>query len=308
MKKDTAKDLLSSLRSELAQEEDALARLSPVLAFMLSGRGKSMVSDEILAHMRGLLSDIARQLIDLADDDNVTEARRQKLEAILSSNSRLVSHCFALSSEQHFTSELAESIRLDPVLSPVLQELIGAKDSNVAELAMATMAAQARFVQTYRRMTLPLGELPADLFGVAMKCWKDSGLAKTAGDAVLIEQDLTARYDESATRLGLLSRLIHALKSDAKACLDLETAGVALFASALSRTTGQPRELAILSCHQQQALRLALGLRANDLPIEGIARQFQLLGQDIELPNEFAAIDPQEAAALLVSAPVGTGG
>ena len=57
---------------------------------------------------------------------------------------------------------------IDPVLTPLVQDLVASKDGSVASLAMAVLASQARFQQHYRRMELPLRELPGDLFHQAL--------------------------------------------------------------------------------------------------------------------------------------------
>ena len=65
----------------------------------------------------------------------------------------------------------ADNVRpegIDPVLTGLVQELIASQDSGVSALAMQALAAQSRFVQSQRRMELPLGELPGDLFHKAL--------------------------------------------------------------------------------------------------------------------------------------------
>ncbi|MFN9634573.1 MAG: hypothetical protein ACK554_14235, partial [Erythrobacteraceae bacterium] len=51
------------LREELARESRALGSVVPVLRHLLASDGQRMVSDAILARVRGMLSDLAAQLI-----------------------------------------------------------------------------------------------------------------------------------------------------------------------------------------------------------------------------------------------------
>jgi hypothetical protein len=65
------------------------------------------------------------------------------------------------------------------VLSPLVQELVAAKEGDMAALAMTVLAAQARFMQHHRRMELPLGELPGDLFHKALVLLREQPRAMT---------------------------------------------------------------------------------------------------------------------------------
>ena len=57
------------LRQELVLGDQALAGVAPVLSHMLSSPGQSLVSDDIVARMRGMLGDLARPLLSLPLDD-----------------------------------------------------------------------------------------------------------------------------------------------------------------------------------------------------------------------------------------------
>ncbi|MFN5779780.1 MAG: hypothetical protein ACK44O_09970, partial [Novosphingobium sp.] len=84
--------------------------------------------------------------------------------ATLVERAALLNHIHAQALEFQLGERLQARIALDPVLSPLLQALIASPDSTTAASAMALLAAQARYVQAQRRMQLPVGELPADLF------------------------------------------------------------------------------------------------------------------------------------------------
>ena len=89
------------------------------------------------------------------------------------------------------------------------------------------------------------------------------------------------------------------------AALALDHAGLALFVSGLAAMTRQPRALAILSCHEGQAVRLALSLRAAGLEPAAVEAQFAVLGRIEALRNGAATLPPERAQALLGSLPGG---
>lgn len=301
-----------ALRQELARGDMALAGVAPVLSHLLSSPGQALVSEDVLARMRGMLGDLARQLLvayaEAAGNASppTTEARAA-LASVLATSGILVSHCYALAMESQLSERLEQGGAIDQVLTPLLQELIASPEEAVAELAMATMSAQARFVQAQRRMDLPLGELPAELFLEVLALARQTD-GVSAEDKVRADQRLRVHYDESTGRLGLLTRLVGGLAGGIRAALDLDHAGVALFATALARATRQPRELAILSCHERQLVRLALGLRSAGLKPADVARQFVLIHGDMPVPEGLAEIAPEEALALLQGASSGRGG
>jgi hypothetical protein len=198
-------------------------------------------------------------------------------------------------------AQLAERLQarsgIDSVLSPLVQELIAAKEGDMAALAMTVLAAQARFMQHHRRMELPLGELPGDLFHKALVLVRE-----TAGDdevAEAVEQDLRAVYDESAGRLGLLARVVMAMGQRATRALAIDHAGVAIFATALAMASRQDRDLAVLSFVDRQFARLALSLRAAGLKQQAVEEQFLFLHPEVALPEGFDMLRADRALALL---------
>lgn len=296
----------SLLRHELTMGDQALAGVAPVLSHMLTTPGQALVSDDIVARMRGMLGDLARQL--LLSQSRVSGerlsglAQRDAADALaerLAGSSTILSHCYALAVEGLLSKRLEEELSLDPVLSPLWQELIASEREETAELAMAAMAAQARFIQAQRRMDLPLDELPADLFHEALVILGRSPLSPGPQIQFSLEAALRGEFDESTGRLGLLGRLVGSMKGAASAALSLDHGGVALFASTLAHLTRQPRELAVLACHERQAARLALSLRAAGLKPAEVARQFMLLHGDFALPEGFDDLSPEQARDLL---------
>ena len=294
----------SLLRQELALGDTALAGVAPVLSHLLATTGQALVSEDLVARMRGMLSNLANAILvaeaAAASSNNDPAANSGELASELASSSVLVSHCYAVAMESQLTEEIEQRCGVDQVLTPLLQELIASNDESVAELAMAAMSAQARFVQAQRRMSLPLTELPAELFHEAISCWRNT--KGNTGDAQALDRVITllrSGYDEGNSRLGLLTRLAGAMGNGLRATLDLEHAGFALFVTGLARASKQPRELAILSCHERQATRLALALRAAGLKPEEVRKQFLLIQSELALPEGADSVSQQVAADLL---------
>jgi len=290
------------LRDRLAREARALSAVVPVLRHLLGSEAQGLVSDAILARVRGMIQDLAAQLIAARSGlDPATRAPGadptaiDSLAASLMTDEALLAHCHALAAEGLIAERLHQRHAIDPLLSPLLQELIAAEDPAVAALAMSTLAAQSRFVQGQRRMELPLGELPAELFHVAIVRAK----AGAADSAALAR--LQTGYDEATGRLGLLARLTAAMRRGALAALALDHAGLALFASALAAQARTPRAQAVLACHEGQGMRLALLLRAAGLAPPAIGRQHALLEPAGHLPCALGDITAGRAAELLAA-------
>ena len=284
-----------TLRGGLAREGRALASVVPVLRHLLGAQTQGLVSEAILARVRGMVFDCAAQLLAAKGGRDPSARDPDALDALaegLMADEALLAHCHALAAEGLIAERLMQRHAVDPVLSPLLQELIAAEDPAVASLAMATLAAQSRFVQSQRRMELPLGELPAELFHALTARIADAGAA-TAG--------LQAAYDEGASRLGLMARLVGSMRRGALAALGIEHAGLALFATALANATRAARTDVVLSCHEGQSLRLALLLRAAGLMPAAIGRQLLLFNPAARLPEAIGALSAERAAALLAA-------
>lgn len=297
------------LKEELARGDRSLRGIAPVLAHMLASHGNSMVSDAIVARVRGMLEHLARQLLAAERPEmqgSHARANPEPAEAVEALGARLAAdhfvlgHSYVLAMESHLAERLERRTSLDPVLSPLLQELIASEKPAIAELAMATLAAQSRFIQSQRRMDMPLAELPAELLLAVIECWQNGardrdgeGVPETAVDR------LKQSYDEGASRGGLLARLVSAMGNGAVAALELEHAGLALFATALASLTRQSRDNAVVACHESQAARLALAFRAAGLDAEAIERQFLVLEPGISVPEVIGEIAPDRAQAIL---------
>lgn len=288
------------LQDGLARETRALLAVVPVLRHLLGTEAQGLVSDAILARVQGMVQHCAAQLLaaEAGRDPAAGHAAAgdpaalDALAEMLTADAGLLAHCHALAAESLIAERLHHRLGLDPVLSPLLQELIASEDAAVAALAMSTLAAQSRFMQSQRRMELPLGELPAELFHALA--------ARIAGAP---RERLAARYDEATSRLGLLARLVAAMRRGAVAALALDHAGLALFASAMAAETRSERSEAVLACHESQSLRLALLLRGAGLSLPAIERQLPLASPAAgPLPRALDLISPERAAALLAAA------
>jgi hypothetical protein len=289
------------LRDGLVRESRALAAVAPVLRHLLGTEAQSLLSDAILARVRGIMGDLAAQLLAIragrdpatregsAGDPAMLDALTEKLLA----DESLLAFCHATAAEGLIAQRLQQRHAIDPVLSPLLQELIASEDPAIAAVAMGALAAQSRFVQSQRRMELPLGELPAELF------LRVTTMARRDYEEPVTLAHVQAGYDEAASRIGLLARLVAAMGRGVVAGLALEHAGLALFSSALASVTRWPRNIGVLSCHEGQGVSLALRLRAAGLVPAVIERQLALTDPAARLPRAFAEVSADRAALLL---------
>lgn len=294
------------LRGELAQGDVVLGTIGPILGHLLANQDHSLFSDEIVARIRGMAGQVARQLLQaeaeaagLDDPPGFAAGNAGDLTAALLANLPFVTHCHALSLEWQLARRLEVRSGIDPVLSPLLQALIASDDTATAATAMTALAAQARFMQQQRRMELSLGELPPELFHQAVTTWR-----ARAGDAEPVDQAelaLRMRYDEGAGRLGLLARLVSGMGSGVRAALALGHAGTALFLSALAAASHQDRDLVTVGTNESQLARLALSLRLAGLAPREVEEQFLYIHPDIALPEGFEQLRAERAGALLAA-------
>lgn len=301
----------AALRERLARDEAMVETIVPILRHLLANEDNSVFSEEVVAKVRGMTGDIARQLLDRqaaaageveprAHDPEATTA----LVGALIANPHLLRHVHALALEWQLTVRLQARLALDPVLPPLLQALIASSDGATSGLAMQFLASQARFGQAQRRMTLPLGELPADLLhGVLVAMRTLAGVEPEAdAQAAAAQAAIRADYDEGRSRLGLISRLVTGMGGGAVAGLSIAHAGVAIFLSALAIGSGQDRDFAVLSTNEAQLARFALALRAAGLKPSAIEEQFVAVHPDGALPEGFARIGADRAIMLLADA------
>lgn len=292
------------LRAALAQGDTVLATVAPVLRHLLANDDSSLFGDAILARVRGMTGDVARQLSDQVRAAGGEAVDSAALTAAIIESPAFLGHVHALVLEGQLGEALQARLALDPVLSPLLQALVGSSDANTAALAMKFLAAQARFGQAQLRMRLPLAELPGDLLHAALLALRGVVGAdpRADGHAAAAEAAIRADYDESRSRLGLVARLVTGMGAGAVAALSLPHAGAAIFLSALALSSGQDRDVTALATSDTQRTRLALALLTAGLKPAAVEAQLLALDPDAALPEGLDRLSPDRAAALLARA------
>ncbi|MBD3728493.1 MAG: hypothetical protein IE933_02190 [Sphingomonadales bacterium] len=296
------------LRDELAHGDVVLGTIGPIMGHLLANHDHSLFSDEIVSRVRGMTTDVARQLLLIhaeasgnPDPRGFASQQAAMLAEHLANHPPFLCHCHALALESQLAQRLERRSAIDPVLSPLLQALIASDESATASVAMAALAAQARFNQQQRRMELPLGELPGDLFHHALLSLDGFLAHHGTSNSPEAHQALRGKYDESASRLGLMTRLVMAMGNGAQVALSVGHAGVALFLTTLAIASHQDRDLAVISTNDRQLARLALGLRAAGLKPKEVEEQFAYLHPEVSLPDGFDQLRSDRAAAMLAS-------
>ena len=299
----------TTLARALARGDALVATTGPILRHLLVNDDHSLFSDAIIARVRGALGDIARQLLEaMAAQDEKAEKhafvgdRIDELATLFGSDIAFLGHIHAMALEFQLSERLQERCGIDPVLSPLLQSLIASSDAGTGGTAMRLLAAQARFLQAQRRMEMPLGELPGDLFHCALQIMQTFAGEAGEGASGAAAAQLRDAYDESDSRIGLLARMVTGMGNGGVAALSLHHAGPALFTTALALASGQDRNLALLAAHDRQAIRLAVMLRASGIKPDAIAEQLALIDPEAQLPPSFEALRRDRAEALLSGA------
>lgn len=305
----TEESVEAVLRDELARGDRMLADTRPILRHLVANDDRALFSDATIAGIRGMMLDLAGQLLfaqalaaRVADPGAYIAERRDELARALSEDGAFLAHAHALVIEARLTERLEAHGGLDPVLPPLIQELAADADPATAELAMAVLAAQARFLQHCRRMALPLRELPGDLFHKALLLLR-ARVSGATGDAA--ERQLRDGYEEAAGRLGLISRLVLGLGPESMRALAVDRAGLAIFTTALALASRQERDLVTLSFADGESVRLPLALRAAGLDRQAAEAQFLVLHPDAPPPRGVDALAVDRAASLLAASQPG---
>jgi hypothetical protein len=307
MTEQTAESVERALHDELVRGDASIAAAGPVLRHLLADDDGGLLSDETVARVRGMTCDLAEQLLfaqAAAAEANDVAAyigpRREALAQALFEDAALLAHAHGLAIEGQLMAGLQSRAGIDPVLTPLVQELAASTDGDTASLAMAVLASQARFEQHQRRMELPLEELPGKILHSALLVLR----SQAGGDepaAEVAEGELRARYDEGAGRLGLIARLVLGLGKDMTPALRIAHAGLSIFATAVSLASRQDRGVVVLSCAGRQRTRLALSLRASDLDSRLVTEQMLLLDPYTAVPGDVEAVRSDRAVALLAA-------
>lgn len=298
----------SPLAEDSAAARGAVAHVVPILRHLLRSDDNSIFSDEIVARVRGMFVDVARQLVIAlavaaghAEPEGWAHEAADELAQVLMENPAFLEHFHTLALEWQWTARLERSSALDPVLPPLLQARMADPDAAISAGAMSLLAAQARFCQNQRRMQLPLGELPGDLLHIALVTLRAHvGMDASAdGYALIAERSVRAHIDETRARLAQMSRVLDAMGGKAGAALDIEQSGVALFLTALARGSGLSREAAIMTTIDGQLPRLVLALRACGLAPAAVASAALAFYPEANLPQGYGDLSPGDAATLL---------
>lgn len=298
----------TAMREELAHGDALIGTIAPILRHLLANDEHSVFGDEIIASTRGMLANVARQLLDACQaasgENDRSEHDPAQIAALVNrfvAHPGFLAHGHALALEWQLTVRLQTRLALDPVISPLLQALMASSEPETAASAMALLASQARFAQAQRRMELPLTELPGDLLHAALLSLRAIGedIPEYGAAVATVERDLRSSFDESRSRLGLISRLVTGMGGGATAALTVTHAGVSLFLTALALASGQDRDMAVLATNEGQVARLALALRASGLKPAAIEEQFVTLHPEVTLPAGFETMGSDQAAALL---------
>lgn len=286
------------LRTALARGDALRAQSGPALHHILAAQDRSLLSEAVVAQVGGMLADLAEQLVAARAAAVDPAAARATVAAQLLLVDALREHCQALALEWRLAVRLEAEVALDPVLSPLLQTLVADSDPGVGAIAMAALAAQARFAQAQRRMQLPLGELPAELFHAALLA------ARVAGhdDAARAEARLRAGYEEGAGRLALFARLVDVARSIPTPMPSIEDAGVVLWLSTLAARSGEDRDRTACAVADPLFGRLLLTLRAAGVAPAEAERQALRTQPDAELPRGLQDIGTREAEQWLAEA------
>lgn len=297
----------AALRRALTQADAMLAGIGPILGHLLSAPDHSLFSDEIVARVRGMMSHLARQVLLVQAEatgqrerDAFADRHGEALAEHFQTSTALLSYCHTTAIEWQLTERLEIEAGLDPVMSPLLQQLIADRDSSVSSTGMSALAAQARFAQAQRRMELPLAELPGELFHETLLAWRKYCGDKGSDAVARAEASLRQSYDESGGRLVLLQRLLAMAEGVGRKALALEQAGAALFFTALASIAGLDRSTAVLSSHARQTVRMALALRAAGLEADRIDEVLLRLHPGAAPIAGLETIDPGVARGLVL--------
>jgi hypothetical protein len=288
-------------RRALVRGDAVLASVPAVLRHLLVHDDGALFAEDVLARTRGMLADLSRQVaLALAGGDGPAPdpALVEAVSPALIAVPGLLAHLHATAIEWQVTEGLQARLGLDPVLSPLVQALVASPDSETGAAAMRMLTAQARFAQGQRQMRLPLGELPPDLVHALLEAIREVDREDAAARAI------RAGYDESASRLGLLARLVTGMGAGAIAALSLGHGGLALFATTMAIACDLPRDACIFATQEAEATRLALALRAAGLRPVVIEENLLALNPGARAPFGIAGVTPERACALLAESPL----
>lgn len=297
----------AALHECIAHGEAVIAECTPVLRHLLVIDDPMLFSDRVVAHSRGMLTHIAHQLIGSMDtipsDKNELSRYLEDVESLynaLMKDSELLACVHAEALEWQLADRLELQLGLDPVMPPLVQELVRSANTELAQLAKEVQAVQANGAQMARRMEMPLKELPAEIFHKVLMIFerKHRG-TQQAHKVVQLCETLRKSYAERKRRVNKIARLLVLLGSRLREALSIEKAGVAIFATALAAASGEDRERVIYSFSESQASRLGLTMRAAGFGEEQIRQQIACLYPGLVVRMPYHTIASYKARDLL---------
>lgn len=295
----------SALSELLATGEQTRRSLPSQLRHQIGFADPSLFDDELVARTRGLLVHLTAQIAgdrpQGSDNPDYREGRDAILRAVFTQPG-LLAHCHALALEYRLTRKLAASAGIDPLLPTLLQELIASPSEPTSRLSSSFLAAQSRFLRDMERMQLPLRQLPAELLNIALGIGREQSNDPLMADA--IRQAVQASYDEGATRVALMQRLVSLPDYPQLRGWQVEQTGVPLFLAGLLPVAGPDYHDVVLSTTESQMARLALTLRTRGCNPRVVSRNLLLLHDRTAL-QVGASTDPATASALLAESAAG---
>lgn len=300
MNRSSAVEVELAMREALSKSDTAFQGIAPVLNHMLDESWPTIVTEESLAHVRGMARGLTEELSASGTQDApINESGLEAFGQKLLGDSSLLQHCFTLAIEGQVMEQLAGDQAIERVLSPLLQELVGSENQTTAELAMSCIAAQSRFAQSHNRMRTQLAELPPLLFHSVLSKWQEFVAKHQPGMPIRAVEALRKQYDESATRVAIMERLVSTIGSGSRAALDLSHGGFSLFVTAVAKASSQPRDHSILACKELASPRLGLSLKAAGLELNEIEETLALLGDATLSVSGIGQILPDQAQSIL---------
>ncbi|PNU06216.1 hypothetical protein [Novosphingobium guangzhouense] len=289
----------AAIRRDLARSGAAAASTLPVLRYLVAAEPDNSFAEEVLARVKGILRDVAAQVLDALIGSIDRRAHAHEEVAVLSraflDDTIVLAHAHAVALEWQLTERLSTHLGLDPVVSPFVRARVAAGDALMREF----LTAQARWVDRQRRMALPLVEVPAPVLDAVLAIVRALVEAEPAlsNRVAAVEAEVRLRHDEISNRLMVAERVV---ADDAfEATAPVSACGVTLFLTAFAARSGQPRDGLVAAMQPGQQTRLALLLLAAGTPAALVDAQIREIHGRTGMPAVLAGIDAMRAAAIL---------
>src|SRR5690606_28150762 len=115
-----------ALHEELMRGDAIIGAARPILRHLLANEDYTLFSEEMVAHVRGMIFDLAWQLLagwaeaaGIPDKTSFVEAHQQGLGQLLFHDHALIGHAHALATEGQLAERLQRDSGIDAVLSPL---------------------------------------------------------------------------------------------------------------------------------------------------------------------------------------------